>query len=335
MYASDGGDGTGAESGEEGEFKGSAYTEDGLPDNVVAKSVSVDGGYEDKHLQQIQTEIHALQRLRHQHIIGYVGVFVQPTMVTILTEYAPGGTVRAQIDRARAVGRLDARRVERWMKQLAAGLEFIHRHMLHRDLKPCNLLLDGADTLKICDFGWSTAATALARTFAGSPLYMAPEVLRREPYGLTADLWSVGVILYELLTLTRPFQARDISELADVVETHRVDLACDELLRACGHRTGLCWLATSDALLHADGSKRTTSAELMQALLRPPGPTDQPGDGSPDDESLESASTAASILSTPTGSPGSLVESRTPPVPRQWLAPGGAPPRQRRPPRQG
>ena len=59
---------------------------------------------------------------------------------------------------------------------------------------------------------------------------MAPEVLRHEPYSQSADLWSVGVILYELITLTRPFVARDISELTEIVEIHRVELANDEAL---------------------------------------------------------------------------------------------------------
>ena len=95
---------------------------------------------------------------------------------------------------------------------------------------------------------------------------MAPEVLRHEPYSQSADLWSVGVILYELITLTRPFLARDISELTEVVESHRVELANDEALRLSGHRKRLCRLATSDALLHASSSKRMTTAELIQAL---------------------------------------------------------------------
>ena len=69
-----------------------------------------------------QTEIRALKALRHEHIIGYVGVFVQPTMVTILTEYATGGTVRAQIDSARSVGRLSGARVERWYLTLTLTL---------------------------------------------------------------------------------------------------------------------------------------------------------------------------------------------------------------------
>lgn len=310
-----------------------------MPDYVVAKSVSVAGGYEDKHLQQIETEIRALKQLRHQHIIGYVGVFVQPTMVTILTEYATGGTVRAQIDSARSVGRLPGARVELWMTQLAAGLEFIHRHMMHRDLKPCNLLLGAHDTLKICDFGWSTPIAAMARTFAGSPLYMAPEVLRHEPYSHTADLWSVGVILYELITLKRPFLARDLSELTEVVESHQIELASDEALRLSGHRHRMCRLATSEALLHASSSERMTIAQLIQELEGLQGLEGSPGgsparDGSPDRQDgapLSASEDPSSPPSATSGSPGKLAESRVPPVPRPWLAPAGAWPRQRRP----
>lgn len=141
--------------------------------------------------------------------------------------------------------------VRHFLKQLASALEFLRdNNYIHRDVKPQNLLLDpsrrfyaktnrtpspysaqekakfpviGVDslpTLKIADFGFarSLPATSLAETLCGSPLYMAPEILRYEKYDAKADLWSVGAVLYEMITGKPPFRASNHVELLRKIE---------------------------------------------------------------------------------------------------------------------
>ncbi|KAI5779529.1 hypothetical protein EDC01DRAFT_303917 [Geopyxis carbonaria] len=143
--------------------------------------------------------------------------------------------------------------VRHFVKQLASALEFLRKDgLVHRDVKPQNLLLNpppdyesqfGEDAnmegsrmlsglrtlpvLKLADFGFARVlpATSMAETLCGSPLYMAPEILRYEKYDATADLWSVGTVLYEMATGRPPFRAPNHVELLRKIETRndRID----------------------------------------------------------------------------------------------------------------
>ena len=141
--------------------------------------------------------------------------------------------------------------VRHFLKQLASALEFLRvRNFIHRDVKPQNLLLDpspvfmrqklggpepssassrstvpsaGVESLpilKLADFGFarSLPSTSLAETLCGSPLYMAPEILRYEKYDAKADLWSVGTVLYEMMTARPPFRAQNHVDLLRRIE---------------------------------------------------------------------------------------------------------------------
>ena len=105
----------------------------------------------------------------------------------------------------------------------AMGLEEMRsKNVIHRDLKPQNLLLshDGPDAvLKIADFGFARSLTqGMAETLCGSPLYMAPEILRYQKYDAKADLWSVGTILYEMVTGRPPFGGNNPLQLLGNIE---------------------------------------------------------------------------------------------------------------------
>lgn len=150
-----------------------------------------------------------------------------------------------------AAGGLNEVIVRHFLKQLASALEFLRtRNYIHRDVKPQNLLLDPSPmfyakanpeavpyaahdrslipivgvcsfpTLKIADFGFarSLPSTSLAETLCGSPLYMAPEILRYEKYDAKADLWSVGTVLYEMMAGKPPFRASNHVELLRRIE---------------------------------------------------------------------------------------------------------------------
>lgn len=90
---------------------------------------------------------------------------------------------------------------------------------MHRDLKPENILLNN-DVLKVADFGFCKnleGPSDIAQTMLGSPIYMAPEVIKGEPYTMKADIWSLGVVLYEMLYGICPFNSSSIAKLIQVL----------------------------------------------------------------------------------------------------------------------
>jgi serine/threonine protein kinase len=94
--------------------------------------------------------------------------------------------------------------------QTAAAVYFLHEHnLIHRDLKPENILIDNNDNVKLCDFGWCVELEIGNRsTFCGTYEYMAPEIVNECPYDSGIDIWSLGVLLYELIHGYSPFRAK-------------------------------------------------------------------------------------------------------------------------------
>ena len=111
------------------------------------------------------------------------------------------------------------------MVQLVSALQYLHGHrVLHRDLKAQNVMLTLDQRVKLGDFGVSrqmSTQTDLAQTVVGTPVYMAPEVMKSESYAEPADVWALGVVLYELLALRRPFEGAHIAALIVQVTRHR------------------------------------------------------------------------------------------------------------------
>lgn len=105
-----------------------------------------------------------------------------------------------------------------WFVQIVAALRAMHaRSILHRDLKAANVFLTSRNLIKVGDFGISKMLEkngGLASTTIGTPYYLAPEVINGEPYGLKADVWSLGVLLYEMMALRKPFEATTLPSLA-------------------------------------------------------------------------------------------------------------------------
>ncbi|KAL6127442.1 hypothetical protein ACLB2K_070807 [Fragaria x ananassa] len=112
---------------------------------------------------------------------------------------------------------LPEEQVQAIAKQLVRALHYLHSNrIIHRDMKPQNILIGAGSIVKLCDFGFARAMstnTVVLRSIKGTPLYMAPELVREQPYNHTADLWSLGVILYELFVGQPPFYTNSVYAL--------------------------------------------------------------------------------------------------------------------------
>ncbi|KAM1231121.1 hypothetical protein ACFX13_041918 [Malus domestica] len=165
-----------------------------------------------RHLKNcLDYEINFLSSVNHPNIIRLLNSFQDEGCVFMVLEFCDGGNLAAYIRRH---GRVEEHIAKRFMQQLGAALEILHsHHIIHRDLKPENILLSGTQddvVLKVADFGLSRSLHPgdYAETVCGSPLYMAPEVLQFERYDGKVDMWSIGVILFELLNGRPPFPGR-------------------------------------------------------------------------------------------------------------------------------
>lgn len=176
-----------------------------------------------KKLQEsLMSEIFILKRINHPHIIRLHDIIEVPGKLHLVLEYCKGGDLSMYIQRHGCVPEETAKH---FMKQLAAGLQVLRdNNLIHRDLKPQNLLLSTDDdnaVLKIADFGFarSLQPRGLAETLCGSPLYMAPEIMQLQKYDAKADLWSVGAILFQLVTGKTPFTgSNQIQLLQNIVK---------------------------------------------------------------------------------------------------------------------
>ncbi|KAG7015693.1 Serine/threonine-protein kinase SAPK3, partial [Cucurbita argyrosperma subsp. argyrosperma] len=195
--------------------------------------------------EKVQREIINHRSLQHPNIIRFKEVFLTPTHLAIVMEYAAGGELFGRICSA---GRFSEDEARFFFQQLISGVSYCHSMQIcHRDLKLENTLLDGSPTpqLKICDFGYSKSGLlhSQPKSTVGTPAYIAPEVLSRKEYdGKISDVWSCGVTLYVMLVGAYPFEdpedprnfrktiARILSVQYSIPDYVRVSVECRNLL---------------------------------------------------------------------------------------------------------
>lgn len=170
---------------------------------------------------QLRQEVEVLRRISHPNIVRFRDLKKSAAHYYLVLEYCAGGDLSQFV---KTQGHVAEETARGFLTQIAAGLCVLHReNVLHRDLKPQNILLsDNSDNpvLKIADFGFARALSPedMAATVCGSPLYMAPEILRHQPYDARADLWSVGAILFELLAGRPPYTGANPMQLLAHIE---------------------------------------------------------------------------------------------------------------------
>lgn len=160
---------------------------------------------------QLRREIEIQSHLRHDHILRLFGYFHDKSRVYLILEYAPKGELYKELQK---VKRFDEKTSAKYVYQLADALKYCHsKKVIHRDIKPENLLLGLTADLKIADFGWSVHAPSSRRTtLCGTLDYLPPEMIEGNFHNENVDLWSLGVLCYELLVGQPPFETASNSE---------------------------------------------------------------------------------------------------------------------------
>ncbi|KAA0715407.1 Mitogen-activated protein kinase kinase kinase 13 [Triplophysa tibetana] len=179
-------------------FLGKFYTEE-----VAIKKVR----------EQKETDIKHLRKLKHPNIISFKGVCTQAPCYCIIMEYCAQGQLYEVL---RAGRKISPSLLVDWASGIASGMNYLHLHkIIHRDLKSPNVLVTQNDMVKISDFGTSKELSdkSTQMSFAGTVAWMAPEVIRNEPVSEKVDIWSFGVVLWELLTGEIPYKDVDSSAI--------------------------------------------------------------------------------------------------------------------------
>ncbi|KAG7193685.1 Protein kinase C signaling pathway involved MAPKK protein [Scheffersomyces spartinae] len=162
--------------------------------------------------KQITRELQYNQKFKSPYIVKYYGTFIieRQSMIGIAMEFMGGRSLDAiykKIAEMDPNNRLNEKVLGKIAESILKGLQYLHQQkVIHRDIKPQNVLVSSDGCIKICDFGVSgEAVNSLATTFVGTQYYMAPERIEGKPYTLACDVWSLGLTLLEVASCKFPF----------------------------------------------------------------------------------------------------------------------------------
>ncbi|KAL3509135.1 hypothetical protein ACH5RR_028536, partial [Cinchona calisaya] len=176
----------------------------------VAIKVFLEQDLTAENMEDFCNEISILSRLRHPNVILFLGACTKPPRLSMITEYMEMGSLYYLIHLSGQKKKFSWRRRLKMLRDICRGLMCIHRmKIVHRDLKSANCLVNKHWTVKICDFGLSRImidSPMRDSSAAGTPEWMAPELIRNEPFTEKCDIFSLGVIMWELCTLGRPWE---------------------------------------------------------------------------------------------------------------------------------
>lgn len=192
-----------------------------------------------KYEKSLRRETEIMKQLNHPNLVRLIESIVDDkteNVYLVMEFFARGDFYKFLKKRP-----LKEKYAVKYLKQISEGMKYLLSHkIIHRDLKPQNILISEAGILKITDFGFARYfdSDILIQTICGSPMYMAPEIMKNKKYDYKSDLWSIGIIFFEMLTGRTPFQAKNIYELIRKIENDKIKIpskfnlseTCTELL---------------------------------------------------------------------------------------------------------
>ncbi|WOL03259.1 3-phosphoinositide-dependent protein kinase B-like [Canna indica] len=227
----------------------------------VAVKVFSKQEYSDEVIFSFRQEVSLMKRLRHPNILLFMGAVTSPSHLCIVTEFLPRGSLFRLLQRNTA--RLDWRRRILMAIDIARGMNYLHHcnpPIIHRDLKSSNLLVDKNWTVKVGDFGLSRLKNETyltTKTGKGTPQWMAPEVLRSEPSDEKSDVYSYGVILWELVTEKIPWYNLNAMQVIAAVGFMNQRLDLPENLDPQ-------WVSIIESCWHSEPKSRPTFQQLIE-----------------------------------------------------------------------
>ncbi|CAL1373072.1 unnamed protein product [Linum trigynum] len=247
----------------------------------VAVKILMEQEFHAERFKEFLREVAIMKRLRHPNIVLFMGAVTKPPNLSIVTEYLSRGSLYRLLHKSGAREALDERRRWNMAYDVAKGMNYLHKRnppIVHRDLKSPNLLVDKKYTVKVCDFGLSRlkANTFLSsKSAAGTPEWMAPEVLRDEPSNEKSDVYSFGVILWELATMQQPWGNLNPAQVVAAVgfKCKRLEIPHD-VNPQVANLIEACWAN--------EPWKRPSFANIMESLRPLIKPPTTPQAGRPD-----------------------------------------------------
>ncbi|KAJ3078821.1 G2-specific serine/threonine protein kinase, partial [Rhizoclosmatium hyalinum] len=237
----------------------------------------------EKEKKQLVSEVNILRELRHPNIVRYYERFVDRpgSRIFIVMEWCEGGDLAGIIKQCKKENkRIPEDVVWNLLTQLLLALQECHHGgtsfnsssgdgkttttshptILHRDIKPDNVFLDGAQNVKLGDFGLSRIIANpdvdFAKTFVGTPFYMSPELVSETSYNTKSDIWALGCLIYELCALEPPFQAKTQAGLTQKIQQGRIDPLPSQYSSEL--------MATIKAMLNVNYMKRPSTTEFLK-----------------------------------------------------------------------
>ncbi|KAH6799880.1 ACT-like protein tyrosine kinase family protein [Perilla frutescens var. hirtella] len=168
----------------------------------IFKTDSLNGDMQREFAQ----EVYILRKVRHKNVVQFIGSCTRPPLLCIVTEFMSGGSVYDALHKEKGALKLPA--ILKVAIDVTRGMSYLHQNnIIHRDLKAANLLMDENDVVKIADFGVARVLvhSGVMTAETGTYRWMAPEVIEHKPYNHKADVFSFGIMLWELLTGKVPY----------------------------------------------------------------------------------------------------------------------------------
>ncbi|KAF0979797.1 hypothetical protein FDP41_000950 [Naegleria fowleri] len=223
--------------------------------------------FDDQKRKTIINELQTLYSASSEHLIGFFGAFYQEGNIQIALEYMEGGSLSDIIKTVQ--GPIPEPFLSRIMQQVMLGLRYLHkeRHLVHRDLKPGNILFNSKGQFKISDFGVSAELDhtgAECGSFVGTVTYMSPERLEGKKYSFASDIWALGIIVLESVTGKFPFRDehdKPIGVFWELLNTIKMK-APPSLSPHQGYSSEVCDFIA--LCLQKDPKQRATVSELLE-----------------------------------------------------------------------
>jgi serine/threonine protein kinase len=195
---------------------------------VAIKEINYDNH---KIIKTLTNEFEILKSLKHENIILLHETYYdkENKNIYLVLDYYELGDLSKFLNKKS----LKEPFAKKYMKQLSNGLEYLYENnIMHRDLKPQNILVSKEYILKITDFGFARYMNndIIIKTLCGSPMYMAPEIIKYKKYNNTSDLWSIGVIMYEMLFGSPPFKSTNFIELIKDINKYRFSIPINKVI---------------------------------------------------------------------------------------------------------